>query len=98
VHEVQEREAEPNAVMPYTDKLEPKRAKLRMERLELMLTKSSTERLDPSRATPYELKQLPSCAKLRTDKELPRLTKSKTESDEPRRPTPKIEQLDPNRM
>jgi len=43
---------EPRLVMPYTAKLDPKRAKLRRDNDDPKLTKSSTDNDDPRRAMP----------------------------------------------
>jgi hypothetical protein len=59
-------------IVPNIEITEPKRTKLRTDKLLPKCAKSKTLALDPNRPTPETETLLPNLAKLRTDKELPK--------------------------
>jgi len=79
---------EPNNEIPYTDKPDPIRAKLRKDKDEPRCMKSSTDNDDPSNVMPNTDNALPTRLKLRSETVDPKHTKSRSDSDELRRSKP----------
>jgi hypothetical protein len=74
------------------------RKKLRKDKVEPRLTKSSTDKDAPKRVMPYIDSVDPTRIKDRNDSEDPKVQKSSTDIDEPRSAIPKMDIADPRRM